>query len=482
MIHALFWGGVSLFFEMHPDMVDHWVWSRHLSLSYYEHPPMVALLMRLSTAFVPPVIGLKIGSIGISTFILYLCYKVAETFFNKKTAVITLLILETSPYFSLGSLFWNIDQGYMIFWLLSLLIVHRWIRTRNDQFILLFGVTIGLGMLSKYIAILLYPSVLLWALLSSQTRSLLRKWQTYGALVLTSIIFIPVVIWNQNNNWVSFKMQLGKGFTGNDWGENLLPFTLGYLSLFSLFFSVWALYRSSKNLKEIFSNFPQEKNTELSLLLMTGLFPIFFFSLASLKGKTSEAHWCNTAFFSLFILLAHYISTRKNIFFRFKKVLIASFILNGVAILIFTTQIKTGFLEISRREDRTVELYGWQETSQKVDALIREKLAATQIDYIISREYQLSSVLSLYLKGQPLPHSLEKRERNIWSPVEEIHKGKTSVLVCPTRECVPSNIVEKAEKIIGHKFEKVGSISVSRSHKVIRELQVFVKSEKKIPG
>ena len=170
------------------------------------------------------------------------------------------------------------------------------------------------------------------------------------------------------------------------------------------------------------------------------------------------------------------------IFFRFKKVLIASFILNGVVILIFTTQIKTGFLEISRREDRTVELYGWQETSQKVDALIREKLSATQIDYIISREYQLSSVLSLYLKGQPLPHSLEKRERNIWSPVEEIHKSKTSVLVCPTRECLSSHVVTKAEKILGYHFEKVGTVSVSRNHKVIRELQVFVRSEKKIVG
>ena len=30
----------------HPDMLDHWVWSRYLSFSYYEHPPMIAWLIR----------------------------------------------------------------------------------------------------------------------------------------------------------------------------------------------------------------------------------------------------------------------------------------------------------------------------------------------------------------------------------------------------------------------------------------------------
>ena len=30
-------------------MLDHWVWSRFLSLSYYEHPPMIAWLIRFMT-------------------------------------------------------------------------------------------------------------------------------------------------------------------------------------------------------------------------------------------------------------------------------------------------------------------------------------------------------------------------------------------------------------------------------------------------
>jgi len=35
--------------EIVPDEAYYWVWSRHLALSYFDHPPMVAYLIRLGT-------------------------------------------------------------------------------------------------------------------------------------------------------------------------------------------------------------------------------------------------------------------------------------------------------------------------------------------------------------------------------------------------------------------------------------------------
>ena len=46
VIHFLIFAIVNQFLNPHPDMLDHWVWSRYLSLSYYEHPPMIAWLIR----------------------------------------------------------------------------------------------------------------------------------------------------------------------------------------------------------------------------------------------------------------------------------------------------------------------------------------------------------------------------------------------------------------------------------------------------
>ena len=36
--------------QLIPDEAYYWVWSRHLAAGYLDHPPMVALLIRLGTA------------------------------------------------------------------------------------------------------------------------------------------------------------------------------------------------------------------------------------------------------------------------------------------------------------------------------------------------------------------------------------------------------------------------------------------------
>ena len=75
-------------------MLDHWVWSRFLSLSYYEHPPMIAWLIRGIT-----VIGgqseevLEIGSQLVTLSILTLIYVGTFFLYGRNAALLTLLIL-----------------------------------------------------------------------------------------------------------------------------------------------------------------------------------------------------------------------------------------------------------------------------------------------------------------------------------------------------------------------------------------------------
>ena len=79
-VHFLSFYVINQFLNPHPDMLDHWVWSRFLSMSYYEHPPMIAWLIRIIT-----MIGghsesiLEIGSQLVTLSILALIY--AGTFF-----------------------------------------------------------------------------------------------------------------------------------------------------------------------------------------------------------------------------------------------------------------------------------------------------------------------------------------------------------------------------------------------------------------
>src|SRR5574341_1178679 len=67
LAHALFWGAVIAFVSPHPDYIDHWVQSRVWSFGYYEHPPMVAWLIRAMTfLFGSNETGLKAGALAVN--------------------------------------------------------------------------------------------------------------------------------------------------------------------------------------------------------------------------------------------------------------------------------------------------------------------------------------------------------------------------------------------------------------------------------
>ena len=82
----------------------------------------------------------------------------------------------------------------------------------------------------------------------------------------------------------------------------------------------------------------------------------------------------------------------------------------------------------------TQGLLDWDKTGEQLQQLLEQK-GMPQIAFIVSREYQLSSALSFYLPHQPWPHSIEKPERNLWSPLGGSRKMGPSIFVCELQEC-----------------------------------------------
>ena len=135
-------------------MLDHWVWSRFLSASYYEHPPMVAFLMRIIT-----IIGghheasLEIGAQLANLAILYLIFCLTLTIFHSQAALFALLVLSSMPYFTLGTVFLHITQPFVFCWVLALMLLVRYHSEPHPRWLLLIGVVCGLGALSKFVKI-----------------------------------------------------------------------------------------------------------------------------------------------------------------------------------------------------------------------------------------------------------------------------------------------------------------------------------------
>ena len=132
------WFVVSLFNNIHPDSLDHWGWSQHLALGYISNPPMIVYWMKVMSFFVSnEILAIKLGGVLSSMLVLFSAYLAAREFISKQAALVYLLILHSTFYYSLFSQFWTIEQPYNFFWFLSLWTVGKYFNTQNKKWLLL---------------------------------------------------------------------------------------------------------------------------------------------------------------------------------------------------------------------------------------------------------------------------------------------------------------------------------------------------------
>src|SRR5258708_15595809 len=80
------------------DEAYYWMWSKHLAPGYYDHPPMVALVIRLGTAIGGDTeLGVRLVSILLALPMSWAVYRAAEILFGGMRLAATAAILLNIP-------------------------------------------------------------------------------------------------------------------------------------------------------------------------------------------------------------------------------------------------------------------------------------------------------------------------------------------------------------------------------------------------
>ena len=232
------------------DEAHYWVYSKFLDLSYYDHPPLIGYIIKLFTdIFGINEFVVRLPSVIIFVLTSWLFYLCVKKLFNEKIAFIGAALLNVLPVFSfLGAVVTIPDSPLSLFWMLSFYLFINIIETGQKKYWYLMGITIGFAFLSKYTAVMIYPSIILFLICSKEHRFWLARKELYLSMVISFIIFLPVIVWNIQNNWASFGFQLQHGF-----GKSLpsFSFTLfgrsigaqaGYVSPFLFIFYCYTFY------------------------------------------------------------------------------------------------------------------------------------------------------------------------------------------------------------------------------------------------
>ncbi len=195
-----------------PELMEqeayYWVYAQHPSLSYLDHPPLVALLIWLGTAlFGTSEFGVRVGAFACWFVTAFFVHRLTSRICGRRAALGALLLVTILPfYFGIG-LTMTPDAPLHAAWAALLYFLYRaLVENRSDAW-LGIGFSLGLGLLSKYTIVLLGPAACCFMLIDRRARRWFVRGEPLGALLLALVLFLPVLLWNYQHDWASFLFQ-----------------------------------------------------------------------------------------------------------------------------------------------------------------------------------------------------------------------------------------------------------------------------------
>ena len=406
------------------DEAHYWTYFQHPELSYFDHPPAVGYIIGFFTLlFGNNEFAVRLPAVIAFIATSYLIYLLAKDLFDEQTAFTAVILLNIIPVFSfLGSVITIPDAPLSALWTLFVFLFWKLMKEGKPYYWYLLGITLGLGLLCKYNAILLVPSFCLVLLLSPKHRFWFKRAEPYLSVLIGFVLFIPVIIWNLQNGWASFGFQLRHGL-----GKAVPHFSLTFLSrslgaqagyispfLFILFWFVlfWMVIRYLK-----------DKDEKILLLASFTLPTLLVFNGVSFFNEILP-HWPVMGYLILVIGAAHFILLKwHNKYFRvftyiscvlalaltvlvplqalFKVIPPESFIPKAEA-----SKLEDGITK-AEKIDITNELYGWKEAGRKIqDILDRSPFPKP---FVFTHRHYIASQLGFYIPSHPIVYCLSDR-------------------------------------------------------------------------
>ncbi len=385
--------------DLSEDEAYQWVWSKHLALSYYSKPPMIALAhwfgthlwgdTEMGVRFLPPVVG---------TIVALMTLRFMRGLVGGGGSLVTTLVLLATPLLAVGSTLMTIDPFLVMFWTAAM--VAGWSavqpagQTRDWLWV---GLWTGLGFLSKYTALILVPCFGLYFLLHRPARFHLRRPGPWLALGVLLVCTSPVLIWNAQNGWVTVQhvsenAKLEKAWTPT--ARYFFEFLGAEFGLFNPVFFVGMLMA----MVGFWRRSAQRAATRYLFSLGA---PIFLGYWAYTLHSRVQANWIAAGVVPLLcLMIVHWHECWPQRSAQLKPWLMGGIIVGLLAaILLCDTSLvaKVTGLKVPVEYDPTRRVRGIERLAQTVEAERQKLTDAGRQPFIVTSHYGLAGQLTFYL-------------------------------------------------------------------------------------
>jgi dolichol-phosphate mannosyltransferase len=192
-----------------PEEAYYWNYAQRPSLGYFDHPPAVAWMIGASTNGLGHTdLALRLGpmvcAVVVSVFLFLLT---AARWQDRTAAWRAVALFNVIPVFLGTGFFAFPDAPLMAAWAAAIYFGYRAVQTGGTGYWLAWGVAAGGALLSKYYGGALLLAAGLFAVTTPEGRTALKRPGIYLGVLMALVLFTPVIWWNAQHDWVSFRFQ-----------------------------------------------------------------------------------------------------------------------------------------------------------------------------------------------------------------------------------------------------------------------------------
>ena len=279
--------------ELFDDEAYYWVYSKFLDWGYFDHPPMIAVLIKLGTFIFPGELGVRFFVVIIGTLSVYLIEKLT----NPPNLKLFYAIVLNTAILQIGGIIAVPDIPLLFFTALFFWMYKKYTERINWMNAVLLSITVALLLYSKYHGLLIILATLISNL------KLLKQPATWLAIVLAILFFMPHVLWQLENGLPSLNYHLFERVSP----AYSLSFTTDYLAgqlLIAGPLLGWLL---------IWSAFRYKPTDQTQKAMRWSLVFVYILFLASSFKSRTEANWTIPLLVPLIVLAYHHLEMNEKL-------------------------------------------------------------------------------------------------------------------------------------------------------------------------
>ncbi len=444
-------------FDLMPQEAYYFFYSRHLSLSYFDHPPMIAYFLYIfSLIFGDGVVAVRLTSFITTLVSGVLFFYLSKLILGEKRAYSATILFISTIMFSILSYISTPDVVLVLFWIISLIFIYKALKKEKLKDFILSGIFMGFSFSSKYTAVFLPFGLFLFLVLNRKKRHLLFSIKPYLSLIFMFLFSLEVFIWNYKNNWASFLFQSKERvnhFSIKDFFNifgliGTQSFLLNIIIYFILlFFTLKFLKKYLKSYRRVLFLFKKRWSFNF-LFLLSFFLPIFIaFHLIGILYWV-KINWIIPGYITGIILISFIIKSRERLY-SYLLSLLFHFIL-VIEILLYPIPIKS-----------VDTWFGWKSLSDSLNIILKD-YNQDSIFLFSDDGYKTTAELLFYLKrkvyGPNILHKFALHYDYIGDDLSKLN-GKDAIYVkCDKLDF--SQIPKSPPKILYKYFKDVKVLKV----------------------